>query len=300
MKSEFFRFLLIKIKSQPIELRRSNLREGRDLSQFAKKVSGSLFEIECLGKLDAASAEIFSNQSKAWIMNSADFFVLDLSKAELVTRDFYRAVILLKQVLKPDGKVIFSIGATEALRAQMRVDGVEAVFSPVDSRAELEKRMTKPEINKTALIQSFTLATKKVFESQGQTSCDVKLSYMRSGHVLGTVICAEIPLRSEGLLGKFFLCLSTPVFLKIFENMFEEKRDVITPDMKDAASELVNIIYGMAKTDLNPKGFSFQPTLPTVACGEDLISRQSRTKSSIVIPFDSSAGPFHIELEFEK
>lgn len=82
--------------------------------------------------------------------------------------------------------------------------------------------------------------------------------------------------------------------------MFEEKREVIAPDMKDAASELVNIIYGLAKTDLNSKGCRFEPTLPSVIYGEELIARQPRTQISIVVPFDSSAGPFHIELEFEK
>jgi CheY-specific phosphatase CheX/anti-anti-sigma regulatory factor len=271
------------------------------LSQFSKKTDGAIFEIKCPQKLDAQAAQEFADQSKAWMMSDATHFALDLADVKIMNRDFYRAVIKLKQVLKPDGKVVCSLNVSEEMLKQLRDDGVEAVFVPVHSREELlhPKPSASSSLN-TLLLQAFLRATKTTFEVQAQTPISILKPYPRTGVVQGTVIGAEIALDSNGPIGSFYLGLSTPVFLKIYENMFGEKHETIGPEMQDAAAEFVNIIYGLAKTELNPKGHRFAPAFPVVLFGEKLATAQRRPRPAIVVPFETSVGRFHIELEIEK
>lgn len=274
------------------------------MSQFTNETVGHIFRITCPAKLDAAATKVFSDQSKVWIMSSCTHFVLDFSKVTDVSRDFYRAVIQWKSLLKPDGKVIFTIVESDDLLRQLRSDGMDAVFSPVPSFADVEadekKAGSKMSSLDTEFVKVLIRATKLTFEVQCHTPLQVQTPYLKTKDVEGTTIAAVMPLISNGWAGNFALCMSKPVFLKIYENMFNEKHTEITPELEDAVSEFVNIIYGAVKTELNPKGHNFQPTLPKVTFGENLRLQKSGPKPAVIVPFLMDTGTFHIEVEFEK
>lgn len=82
--------------------------------------------------------------------------------------------------------------------------------------------------------------------------------------------------------------------------MFSEEHKELTAELEDAAAELLNIIYGLAKIDLNTKGFNFQKALPTILKGEKISIRQSGLEPVVIVPFETDAGPLHLEIEFNK
>lgn len=274
------------------------------MSQFSKETIGNVFKIKCPAQLDAVAAKDFADQSKAWMMSSATHYALDFSSVLLVGRDFYRTIIQFKSVIKPDGKVICLLNCPDSVMKILKADGVDSVFNPIASLDEIsvERQQAQSKMSDldAELVKIFLKATKMTFEVQCHTPLQLLKPYLKKEEVPGTSIVAVMPLISNGWSGNFSLCLSTPVFLKVYENMFGEKNTSINAEMEDAAGEFVNIIYGAAKTELNPKGHNFQPALPKVLFGENLKLRRSGTKPAVIVPFGTDAGQFHIEVEFEK
>lgn len=198
-------------------------------------------------------------------MTPCTHFVLDFADVTDVSRDFYRAVIQWKGLLKPDGKSIFTVVTSDELLRQLRSDGMDAVFSPFATFAEVvaeEKNpSSKMSSTDTEFVKILIRATKLTFEVQCHTPLQVQTPYLKSKDVDGVSIAAVMSLISNGWAGNFSLCMTKPVFLKVYENMFNEKHTEITSELEDAVGEFVNIIYGAVKTELNPKGHNFQPAL---------------------------------------
>lgn len=136
-----------------------------------------------------------------------------------------------------------------------------------------------------------------MFEEQASTKSTMRAATTRGPLAPESAIAGYIELNSGELLGRFVIYLPKHSFLTLFKNMFEVEQNEITDDMKDGAAEFVNIIYGLAKTELNIRGFRFEPAFPKVAMNDE-IPKMSRSRPAVVVPFDSVAGPFHIEIEF--
>ena len=77
--------------------------------------------------------------------------------------------------------------------------------------------------------------------------------------------------------------------------MFGEPYDKITDEIADGAGELLNIIFGTAKTILTDSGYSVEKAIPTVIRGSD-IKLHSLTKGgrTVVVPFEGKDGVFHV------
>ena len=275
------------------------------MNEFVKEELGKAIKIKCPSNLDAGASKMFSEQAKAWMLSSAQYFVLDMSGVLNIGREFYQAIILLKTNLKRDQKIIYSINLSSTLLKQVKVDGVEQAFNPVKSMEEIlaqDKAASSPQAGSlnVAFINPFLAAAQKTLEVQCKTKVKVLTPFLKKEQTANVAIAGVLSLISNGFSGSIVLCFPQAVFLKIYENMFGEKHDAITPELEDAAGELLNIIYGMAKIELNSKGYNFQKALPTVMAGEKLKIRQSGSMPAVVIPLETDVGPFHIEIEFNK
>ena len=67
--------------------------------------------------------------------------------------------------------------------------------------------------------------------------------------------------------------------------------------MEDGAGELLNIIFGQAKALLNDKkGFEIQKAIPTVMRGSQLQVTPMGRGTSVILPFETDSGSFHLEI----
>lgn len=150
-------------------------------------------------------------------------------------------------------------------------------------------------------INPFVMAVKVVMETQVRmplTPCKPFLK--KAGDQLPMEIAGVIGLVSSEFRGSIAICFRAEVFLSVYQSMVGEKHEKITPEIEDAAGELLNMIFGQAKTVLNDqKGFNFEKALPTVLVGEKLKIRHQGPHPAIVLPFDSPAGAFHLEILME-
>lgn len=272
------------------------------MSEFIKEELGKIIKIKCPANLDGPTSKIFADQIQGLMLSPAQLFVLDLVNVVNIGREFYQTVIALKTNLKRDQKVIYSLHMAPALLKQVKMDGVELAFNPVASMTEIlahEKSLSPQAANlNVEFINPFLTAAQKTLEVQCQTQAKILAPFLKKEQTPNIAIAGVISLISNGFSGSIVLCFSQAVFLKIYENMFGEKHDSITTELEDAVGELLNIIYGVAKIELNNKGYNFQKALPTVMAGEALKIRQSGSMPTVVIPIETNVGLFHIEIEF--
>ncbi len=112
-------------------------------------------------------------------------------------------------------------------------------------------------------------------------------------------IAGIIGITSEGFTGSIALCFPAKTFLNVMEKMLDEKFAEITKEVEDGAGELTNIIFGAAKRELNKTGYTLQKALPSVVRGPSLNVRYLTPSPTIVLPFETEVGLFHIEIATE-
>jgi chemotaxis protein CheX len=171
------------------------------------------------------------------------------------------------------------------------------------SQIKIEKTDSKPDFTKSMeFIKPFIAAVHLALSTQANTPVKTGKPFMKKEETktqLGVV--AVINLISDQFIGSISILFSTAVFLKIYENMLGEKITQITKESEDAAAELLNIIFGLAKMKLNnEKGYTIQKAIPTVLTGENLHVATSSAGPTIVLPFETSEGEFYVEVLFEK
>ncbi len=115
-----------------------------------------------------------------------------------------------------------------------------------------------------------------------------------------TDIAAVIGLVSKSFNGSVAICFPEKIFLTLMSNMVGEECTQMSRELEDGAAELLNIIFGRAKTILNESGFTIQKAIPTIVRGHSLAVRHLTQAVTIVIPFKTNMGDFHIEVAFEQ
>jgi chemotaxis protein CheX len=149
-----------------------------------------------------------------------------------------------------------------------------------------------------AFINPFLSAVKEVFSTQVRIDIRPHKPFLAgSGNQPECAIVGLVALNCNQFRGNIALCFNADVFLKIYERMLGEKHETITCEIEDGVAELLNIIYGTAKTVLNrEQGLDLKPALPTILTGEKITLRRSPDSQVLILPFESDAGLFHVEI----
>ena len=277
------------------------------MALFQKDVQNSIHCVVCPDHLDERAAEEFTRQSKAWMMTPVDIYIFDFSSTQKIGRAFYPAFLQLKRTLQSNEKVIFSLGLSTALKEQLYAAGLLGAFAPVRSVTEAEEKAqgprpdSKPAPQKmdVNLLAAFVSGAKKAFEVQCNTPIELKNPHIKKESLASMALGSLVTLVSPKFRGTVALLFPKEVFLKIYGNLFDEEPKEITSDMEDAAAEVLNIVYGQAKTELNEKGYDLPRAFPQVLTGEQIQRQATRLEKTMVLPLTCTAGMFYIEIESE-
>jgi chemotaxis protein CheX len=131
---------------------------------------------------------------------------------------------------------------------------------------------------------------------QAETECKAGKPWVRKEQrqALGDV-CGVIPLNCPGLSGAIVIAFYEQTLDQILIRMLGENWKVTT-SLEDAAGEFMNVIYGAAKAALNSRGYSFENVLPIIVKNARNNLALQFEGASVVIPFESTAGAFWIEI----
>lgn len=263
-------------------------------------------EIKLPPELEAKFADEMMAESKSWLIMSVESFVFDFKNVSKVNMQAYRAFIVFAKLVKQGEKKVMSINMLPRLANQLKSDGILGAFNPLTTE-DIARTATAAKPRDTFdvnIINPFIEAVVNTLKVQAQSPCHpgkphlLKVEDKTYAPSIGIV--GIITLATTKLNGTISLVFSEPVFLKIYENMFGEKHDKINGEIQDCAAELLNIIYGTAKTKINEMpGYDLQPAIPTVLSGEKMNLHQKTNEKVIILPFESNAGGFQMEIALE-
>lgn len=148
-------------------------------------------------------------------------------------------------------------------------------------------------------LKTFIDATKFILESFCQLK-DVRHTrpYLYKFDEASTyAIEGKIVLTSSFFEGEFIIGFSKASYLSILKIVLGQNDSEITKENEDFASEIVNMIYGQAKTVLNISGHNFEKVIPTYV----LNPPKHQTKNPIVVvPLETEAGIIELLVEVKK
>jgi chemotaxis protein CheX len=272
------------------------------MPQYNAEEKDGVYLITCPSIIESKGAEL-EPVVKTWLIAQPAIHILDMKDTMQIAQSAYRYFVLYNQALKGNNKNLFCLNMNPKIQAQTKADGLNSVFIPVATIEEAKRRSSTSRGGvDVEFINPFIMATKKVIETQAATPLSPGKAYLRKPtERIPMEIAGVIGLACSEFKGSISICFRAEVFLKIYENMVGEKHDQITSEIEDAAGELLNIIFGQAKTVLNDqKGYTLEKALPTILVGEKLKLHHQSRAPAIVLPFESPAGAFHLEILIDR
>lgn len=124
-----------------------------------------------------------------------------------------------------------------------------------------------------------------------------KPTVKQGGNPLGDVT-SIIDLSGKDIQGSLAISFSKVAIFDITEKILGECVDNINDTVIDIVGELTNIITGNAKRLYAEQGMDFDLTRPTMMIGNDTPLTHSVEGKATVLPFNTDAGVFYLELCF--
>ena len=110
-------------------------------------------------------------------------------------------------------------------------------------------------------------------------------------------IAAVIGVTGEGIRASVTLCFPEKLFLKLMSNMIGEECNEITQELEDGVAELLNIIFGSAKRQIDG---GIQMAIPTILRGSGIRAKALTDGKVVVLPFITpSEEEFQIQISME-
>lgn len=109
-----------------------------------------------------------------------------------------------------------------------------------------------------------------------------------------------ISLTQDKLDGTLIVSFPKQTIFGILEKMYKKPFTEVNQSVKAGVGELTNIIYGVVKANLNKDGFSFKMALPNVVIGEQHTVLTCESGQTMVVPFKTNFGDFHIRISFNQ
>ncbi|AZZ35595.1 hypothetical protein CIK05_01870 [Bdellovibrio sp. qaytius] len=270
------------------------------------QTNGSIMSIELPENLDNEFADLLQLKAKDWLsITTVELYAFNFNKTTTCKQSTYRSLITVSQIIRKAGRQIVSHNLDPELNQQFKLAGIsDALNVSTDLDSYTNKVNQKKSGLDVQMINPFLEATLMTLEQTANTKCEAQkpqlIDLNEKSRTDDISIAGVISLTTEQFNGSITLAFPEVVFLKIYESMFGESVDKINEEIEDAAGELLNIIYGSAKTKLNEQcNFKLAPALPTILSGEKIKIRQTTYQKVIVLPFKTAFGFFRVEISFD-
>ena len=212
---------------------------------------------------------------------------------------FLRDFASVAKDLKASQKKFVIVTLYRSVQKLLKEKGLDGLMSCVHTLDEVteKKRSLKLDVS---FVNPFIEGAVNTFRIQCATELVPEKMYVKGKtSKLKVGIAGVIGLTSKGFNGSIAICYPKEMFLKLMERMLGESFPDITSDLEDGAGELLNMIFGHAKTILNEQGHAIEKAIPTIVRGDQLEVRHLTQSTTLVIPFTSDIGPIHIEVSIQ-
>lgn len=149
------------------------------------------------------------------------------------------------------------------------------------------------------IVNAFISATTQVLETMAQTPAVKDSLYLRAPDSVSGDISAILSITSSTSKGSLAISFGKDCFLAVVNRMLGEKYQEISAENSDAAAELCNQIFGVAKKAINAMGNDLQPAIPSIITGAGHKIQHKTLGPCVVVKFRTDSGWFTIETVME-
>jgi chemotaxis protein CheX len=259
--------------------------------------------IRCEEVIENRGLDEFSSVTQS-AMSAPDFseLLIDLASVDQVSSYFLRAIAPVIKSLKAHGKKLYLLNVTQQTYDYIVEGGFSHAIEVVSSVQEVTSSdRNKPAKIDVSFLNPFINGTLKTLEVQCSIKATAKAPRLKikDEPAVQFDIAAVIGITSPGFTGSIAICFPEKIFLVLMGNMLGETYTEITKDLEDGVAELLNIIFGQAKKELNENGHSIEKAIPTIIRGNGLSVKHLTPRPTILLPFETDKGNFHIEIATE-
>lgn len=255
--------------------------------------------LNLVGRAKDDSVELLSEFMQEHEKKRPQDIIVNCQHLSELSAQWLRALMKLVQKQKSVNKHLRLIYPNENIKREIHQAGLAGSLRSQSNlhAALVDIGLSTPKMLDVNFINPFLLATTKVLQMQASTKATTGQVYKKSPHEkFQGDISGVIGLISEAFSGSVVISFPSQTFLKIMSRMLGEEYTTITKEIEDGAGELTNIIFGQAKALLNEQGFGIKTALPSVIMGNDHSVLPMTSGPRVVVPFESDAGPFFIEI----
>lgn len=147
------------------------------------------------------------------------------------------------------------------------------------------------------IIKVIIDSTKEIFAVAVRSECNAGKPEIGSKINSPVDIGAAVGLVAKNFAGALVIAFPKEVYYKAISKFLFQEVDEKMPGISDGAAEILNMILGRTKAELNNKrDLGILPAIPTVFYGKDMHFYSALSQSSAMIPFSSTDGNFYVEV----
>lgn len=240
-----------------------------------------------------------------WTEVEAELHVLDFKHSVQLAAGFYPAVQVFTEKLKTKKINLISVNMNDTLHKEVKRLKLEGSFNRIlNFPGDLYKKRQMTELEVRRLL--FKYLAQGAFAAvevalQSTVSCDENYSAKAEEVPLEQFdLVSVVNVDNEMLRAEFRLCCSLPVIEKLARAMLGPKNEIDRELTESMALELLNIIYGFAKSNLNDKeSFRLPSAIPRLLRKGDFGRiKRSRSSDLTIMPMVTPMGAFYVEVDF--
>lgn len=259
----------------------------------------SYLSVTLEGHCDSTSIHEIEKQLKLKLVPTSTHVAINCEHLLSISNDWLRLLLKFQAHIKSNEKQMLLILVQKDLMKRFKQEGLDAAlkFAPNLRDAMVVFGIETKKTFNTDFINPFLNATLHVLKVQANVvAVPEKIYLKKSGDSLSGDISGFIGLVSDSFNGSVVISFPQQTFLKIMSEMLGETYTELTKDIIDGAGEITNMIFGQAKTVLNDKGYGIKIAIPSVISGKNHSLSAMTNGPIVVIPFDSPAGKFFVEI----
>lgn len=239
---------------------------------------------------------------KQWLVMPEQVHILDMSQVTSIDPAVISQLLMFQKSLKRVDKLLHVVHLKPDIKALFMEKGILKSLGYKDSLDECFKSNTaqtkKVKKMDIEMLNPFIEGAAKAFEVQiGLSIKPMRPSSKKHAFEEDDAIAGILSLDLPNFKGQISICFSEKSFCSVYSALLGEEISKVDEESCDAASELLNMIYGHAKTVLNKKyNLNLQPAIPKAVLKP---KPAPATYPVLVVPFQSDSGPFRLEIQVE-
>jgi chemotaxis protein CheX len=258
-----------------------------------------LITVRLIGAINSSHISGFETALQTHLVDPYPHVVVNCEHLSSLSKDWVRVLLKMQLDIKQYNKSMRLILVSPNLAAMLKREGVDSAFKYARNLrdAQVEFGLVTKRMLDTDFVNPFLSATLHVLKVQSGIESQSKKIYLKKAdEKLQGDVSGIIGVVSDTFNGSVIISFPEKTFLNVMGKMLGEEFHELSQDIIDGAGEITNMIFGQAKIVLNEKGYGIKTAIPSVIAGKDHSLSALNKGPSIVVPFDSNAGEFFIEI----